>query len=459
MVISGKYQVKNAPTSARIGSNTGKSLAEQLPKAIEQGRLAAGLQDFSKNASSMNPLQAATNLLSIPGIGAEHIYALQPLLKQMQDRNAALGQGTLEGEASQNRTLEERTNSKEPQLSNAQNKTPERNPSRTQTPFDQLHEAATGRKIQTPETVQAQLTEVREPTQNEIFNKRNDYLRKQPWLSPEAATDMANDYYRRENAKILSKMQLGEREIAIEKQIEDEFNKYLGRDLQKSGENIYADITGRFQNELLDKAFDEVSRGGSTPKQAVHKWAEIAGNYARMKKKIETDSKKEFYLQNPKAVMDNISQGAKYALQLNRGREYADDLVANFNISKPFAKDRTFPPTKSPQDYLKTIENPYHGANLSKIQQSASQGFNRSQKYAHDIAPMITDKDSIESIAYNIKKKDPFFDERAFYDVLKDMEEDGSFRTNPLQREELSSRESNLLGNLKDMWFQALGGR
>ena len=42
---------------------------------------------------------------------------------------------------------------------------------------------------------------------------------------------------------------------------------------------------------------------------------------------------------------------------------------------------------------------------------------------------------------------------------IGDMEEDGSFRTNPLQREELSSRESNLLGNLKDMWFQALGGR
>ena len=62
------YQVKPGSLAGRLGSGIGKGLAEQLPQEMERGRLAQGLQQFSKKYPQSPLIQQYANLLSIPGV-------------------------------------------------------------------------------------------------------------------------------------------------------------------------------------------------------------------------------------------------------------------------------------------------------------------------------------------------------------------------------------------------------
>lgn len=84
MVKSGSFKVSQGSTAGRFGSGLGQGLGEALPKEIAQQRLSSGLKNFAQNAGNLSPLQAATQLFSIPGVTPQMVQVLPELLKRQQ---------------------------------------------------------------------------------------------------------------------------------------------------------------------------------------------------------------------------------------------------------------------------------------------------------------------------------------------------------------------------------------
>src|SRR5574337_526588 len=90
------YEVKPGSILGRVGSGIGKGLAEQLPKEIERGRLAKGLEDLSQQ-QGLTPFQQFARLASQPGVTPQMIQSGGELLKQ-QGLREGIGQRTGRGQ-------------------------------------------------------------------------------------------------------------------------------------------------------------------------------------------------------------------------------------------------------------------------------------------------------------------------------------------------------------------------
>lgn len=74
-------KIKQANIFGRIGTGIGQGLSEQLPKEIERGRLASGLNNLSKQ-EGLSPFQQFAGLASTPGITPQMIQSGGELLRQ-----------------------------------------------------------------------------------------------------------------------------------------------------------------------------------------------------------------------------------------------------------------------------------------------------------------------------------------------------------------------------------------
>lgn len=84
------YSVKPADIFGRLGSGIGQGLAETMPKEIERGRLASGLQQFEQDASNLSPMQQLARISTIPGITPQMIQSFGDLARQQAKGNALL---------------------------------------------------------------------------------------------------------------------------------------------------------------------------------------------------------------------------------------------------------------------------------------------------------------------------------------------------------------------------------
>lgn len=75
----------------RIGSGIGQGLAEQLPKEIERGRLASGLQELGKQ-QGLTPFQQFSGLASLPGTTPQIIQSGGDILRQQAYLDAVKNQ-------------------------------------------------------------------------------------------------------------------------------------------------------------------------------------------------------------------------------------------------------------------------------------------------------------------------------------------------------------------------------
>lgn len=82
------YRVHPGSILGRVGSEFGKGLAEQIPKEVERGRLASGLEALSQE-QGLTPFQQLGRLATLPGVTPQLIQSGAELLKQ-QGRAGAL---------------------------------------------------------------------------------------------------------------------------------------------------------------------------------------------------------------------------------------------------------------------------------------------------------------------------------------------------------------------------------
>jgi hypothetical protein len=320
MVKSGSFKVKQGSLLGRIGEGVGKGLAESLPKEMERGRLAQGLEQFAKNAANLSPTEQFTRLLQIPGIEKlpQAIQQYPEILKQQR-----LGESYGKGLSQENAYKQS--------LGKV-----------TETPGKEQ-----GAGLQTPESTQATLEHFIEPTIDEMVAEAKTLpLWEQ---DPQGALGLIKqkfDALRNQNAS-LQQRRLNERNI------QDTLKTNIDEGFTKLGVNI----PGNISDKLKRKGYDLI-RKGKTEEDASKEVTEEADKIARQYAGVNTLGGYGAWFRNPKSTYEKLGVLQKEFKERGDLRNFAQIVGNALDTSAPKSYAIAYPLTDIPKlfDYYKTIK-------------------------------------------------------------------------------------------------------
>lgn len=464
--------IKNANIFGRLGTGIGEGLAEQIPKEIEHNRLKSDLAQFEKDYQNLTPTQQVARAGSIRGATPQLIHSLTEMAKIQNRGNAyrnaqnQYGQGSILQQNKSSPDLRDAEFSQMMQKAKDQNIFPgqnqqqqsvqqqqQQNQARTQQPTYANEPAI----VNQPELNPNALPKGRWP-RNKKIERVNEY-QNQGFLIDEAKQladeDEANDLAGPGILEEQSKMLQGKRE-----QARGELKRQLETKLQKEGENVYKDVTG----EMLINAERGMERDlrthpGLTFQDAAHEWSNRLNNVAKAKdqlRKLAATSGKEAFFQGDK-VLKKLGAYQDIFKKSGNSQEYYNLLRSEFGLSPQGAATVALPITKGVKKYIENFK-PNHkvSGNFGPILDETRIDSN-SRKAAIEIEKFLDSDDSLLSIARALSEKDPYFNQRSFFDQLN--EDQGEIRLNDRQKLELAEGEKDILPNWADLkyfpWFRS----
>jgi hypothetical protein len=434
------YSIHPASGIGRLGEGFGRGLSEQLPKEVERYRLASGL----KNLSSMqenDPLEQMAYIASLPAT-PQMIQTFGELLKMRNVRNAygksssqEMSGGSSEGREGQHQDSKQRMNR---ESSMPKQEEMLRQVAQAQKPFQAQESESPPQIVQENPLAQKFVPGVRWTPQ-----QRNAAVSKyinQGFL-PEKAEQLASN----DEERFLGSPEDYRKQMEYfdeqRKNLNSEFDRKLQKVLQKSPEGTFQDITGEMQANIERSMQRDLRENPNlTTDDITSKWAAKALETAKAKKEFDTTASTTGIesLIKGKTPLKKLEQYSRIFKDSGNSEEYKKMLVSKMKLSQQGASDIAFEPNKKIQKYIE--EN---------ISPSPNSTINRSLKYAKDISKMINSGDSLLGIAHRIKSKDPFFDEREFFDLLREQQEDLSL--NERQRREIAEGESDIIPHWGDI--------
>ncbi len=337
MVKSGSFKVSQGSTLGRIGSGVGKGLAEQLPKEIERGRLAQGLEQFNKESANLSPLEQASKLFSIPGLTPQMVQVLPELLKQQNLRQsfANRGKGQREIQGGEQLTPEESSlqtkeffqpgrigsQGNEPtQIQGQQIVRPEEQGQPQIQENNPLRQEAVPRKTWSPQRYEQEIGRVWEDNPNLTLQEAVGLAQanEQRYLNEPESIRKQDDYFREQQDRV-----------------DGAFQKQLETKLQKKGEDVFNDITGESLNNLKRSMYRDLRTNPDlTVEDVANKWSNKALDLGKAKSQINKLSNDDF--------SDKLFKGNKRREQLETyqkifketgdSEEYYNTLIDKFDI-------------------------------------------------------------------------------------------------------------------------------
>jgi len=451
--------IKQGNLFGRIGSGIGKGLAEQLPQEIDRGRLAQGLKSFETDHQNLTPIQQLSRLSAIPGITPQMIQSFGELAKIQNQGNAfnrAAGRGG--PNASQNGLQD----AGGPYDSSSQiNASPNRQmqAGSTSQPNQMPLAGAVNNNQRTPNLQRNQ--DIPQVTPGNALNKEN--LPRSPW-SPQQRNSAVADYINQgflpdqarqlasdDEARYLQQPEAYRSRLEQVQAGKDKANESLKRHLetklQKTDKDVYKDVEGpmiintqrAMQRDLIehpDADIDNVANDWSErlyrtamAKDKLRKLGETTGFEALLKGNEANKNLKEFQdifkRSGNLEEFNNILQGDKFGMS-----PQGSALIA-------------FPPSQKISSYISS-----HKTSSVPDEQKA-------RKAAVDIGNLgLGPDDSILAIARSLSNKDPFFDQRAFFDQIS--EDKDRLGLNYRQRQELAETGRDILPNWADLLYLPL---
>jgi hypothetical protein len=335
--------------ASSFGNSLGQGVSQQLPEEIKRYRTKSGLEDIAKQ-KNLSPFDLISKLATVPGLDPGLLGVLAPALQAQLSRNEALNGGNqgFGQNQSQNSSgfLQETNQNGQPNLAPQGNQAP--NPE----PFDEL---------------------------------TNNLLRYQPLNYPSRAEAQKESTRRIETLK-------------------EEFKKQTTSYLQKGKELAEGEVGGDVLSLLEQKAIQDLSSTGQSERSIVNKYArqvkEIAKEYGELRK-VHSDIG---LINRPTESTINSIQGINKRLtDLGVPQDQIlDNTMSSLNISKGAASYILNPlrDTKAGKVMHRLKQN----TGFEGIKNTFSGGAPEA-KLAKEIAPLITPKDLMGSIAYIAKQK------------------------------------------------------
>ena len=442
-------KIKQGNIFGRIGSGIGKGLADQLPKEIERTRLAKGLEEVAQNSSGKTPFENFAALNSVYGITPQAIQSGSELLKQQGIRSSfanrrSRAEPLQQGQTQQTLNDVNFANMQPRQGMPAQEET---RPQPGSAPY-----------VPSQEPGQPQIVE-KNPLRKEALpvapwtqERRDDDISKEleqnPQLTLPEAVARSADNEMRDLAQPAAQREIDAYLKEQQKEVDDEFTKQLELKLQKSKEGVFTDLTGENINNLKRGVARELrTNPNATVKDVVNKWTNRALDLAKTKKDLAILQSRDLWdkLTKQEQTLGKLKSYQKIFHEAGNDDEFFNALRSpetGFNLSPQGAAYLTYPRSKGISQYIDSIKP-------SRGMQPAANAIGNSRKYATEIEDKITGGDSFLAIARELREKDPFFNQKAFFDQLR--EDQDSLPLNPRQKRELGLGESDILPNWGDL--------
>ncbi len=416
MVKSGSFKVNQGSTLGRIGSGVGKGLSEQLPKEIERGRLAQGLEQFNKESANLSPVEQYSKLvplLSGSPHGAQALQILPELLKQQNLRNAYANRSKGEGQnVPEEGSLQPREFFQPGRIGSQGNEPTQMQGQQTVRPEDQG---------------QPQIIE-NNPLRNEAIPGRpwSDQRREQEISNafergfattlPEAV-QYASDKEQRELAQPLAVQKQDEYLRDQKDRLDADLDKRMSTLLETSGEKgkIFEDLSGEDINNIKRSADRDLRTSpGATIEDISNKWAKKGLDLAKTRTDVNTLANRGFTdrITDPEKTFDKLKSYQKIFAETGNQENYFTSLKEKFGLSNNGAAVIAFPRSKEVSSYIKNFP--------SSIRKNSGNASTESRKFAADLSNHLSRDDSILAIASEMRRKDINFDPHAFFSQLRD---------------------------------------
>lgn len=233
---------------------------------------------------------------------------------------------------------------------------------------------------------------------------------------------------------------------------EQEFDKYLSSDLQKSGDDTYKAIVGAMQNDYKAKVQQLIAEGKS-PKQAASQVARDLLDFAQVRTQVSTEGGLKAYATTPSRSREQVKAARKSYADAGQLELYKNDLISKIGMKEPFAEALAYPVSGNKEivDLIKENTKKIGGVYVpTKFNESSPKSYEK-------IALAIKPSDSINAIALALDEHG--YDPDQFRRVVSQQYEDGKISLDKRQARELTQAGIDFIPSLTDIWYTSLWGK
>jgi hypothetical protein len=445
----------------RIGKNFGEGLSEQIPKEVDQKRLSQGLKKFAAESGGRSNLENFAELASIYGSTPQLLQTFGDLAKAQNIRNI-YGNNQQPGNPKEEVSPQsnQQNNFKDVQFANLKpgRQGSENIPSNYQ---NEEQQAIANQGVSPGNPLEKQYQPIAPWSQQRVEDEIGFELNRNPNLSLGEAKQLVSEKEARERSMPEFQREARELKKATQAELDSEVDKQLSTILQKEGKEIYSDLTGDTLLRLKKKAYEDLSTNPNlTEKTAAEKWIRKGKNLSETKSNIKSLAYRDISDRiNPKQkeeTLKRLMSAEKIFSETGNRNEFFDILRSKntedggwgFDLSPGGAALIAY---KRSDPVKKLISSNTDWGNTPSNKLDV-----KSRKFAQDFSNEMRSEDSILAVAREMKQKNRFFDETAFFDYFRENQDE--LGLTPHMKQELTLGVSDLTPNWGDIaLFPAIG--
>jgi hypothetical protein len=176
--------------------------------------------------------------------------------------------------------------------------------------------------------------------------------------------------------------------------------------------------------------------------KAANKWTEIGLNNAKALGELNNLANTSIFENTPDTYLKKLKSLQVPFAKAGNKESYQNYLISDVGLSPQRAAEIAYPKNQKVSDYVNNAKR--SPADPTKFREI-------SRKRAVDVQNLITAEDSLLAIVRAFKDKDPYFDEKSFFDQLR--EDQDQLSLTPRQIRELGTGESSFFPNWADLWI------
>jgi hypothetical protein len=422
--------IKQGDIFGRVGTGIGKGLAEQLPKEVERGRLAAGLENLGQE-QNLTPFQQFSKLSAIPGVTPQMIQSGSELLRQQ-----ARGKALADFQSQSGQSKPSPFPATQPGTQDDRSKVP------SITKGDLLEQLQEG---YIPPTI-----EERDQIAGEAYNQNPGFFNN----DPEKAIAWADSKIAQEEKRFLAAESQNERLSGIQKNV-------VGRLKDQSDRlntQVPAELYSRIEDEAVQAAKPRSEGGrGLSEQQVMKEYGDKLNDASRDFAKIDEIGNWGVTLRPAQSTLRSLKELQNKMEKLGETDNFAKDLISKTQVSPQLAYAIAQPISKVEglSNVIKNLPSLDVVETIAESKVSPQVSVPKTLEIAPKLAKFVkeNEKASPLAIAYELQKKG--YDADTWLQYITDKAPQLNLRQ---RQSEQAATPINVVSPWNDWWLSSFSG-